>query len=73
MTRLTYEQLIVANLGQGLSEHTRGYMPKEQASELLKQYAGQDFGYDVKAWKKWMRDERKNGRDPLRHLNLKNS
>jgi hypothetical protein len=54
MTRLTFDQLLIANLGDELPRLTRGYIPKERAYEILKESTGQDFGYDVKAWKKWI-------------------
>ena len=60
MPRLTPVQKLLSNLEQKFPEHFgRLYMPKEKAYERLKQETGQDFGYDVEAWRKWFRE---NGR-----------
>ncbi|MBC7811418.1 MAG: WD40 repeat domain-containing protein [Burkholderiales bacterium] len=45
---------LVVSLAQELTEDAVGYMPKEQAYELLKHATGQDFGHNVKQWKKWL-------------------
>jgi hypothetical protein len=58
MTRLTLGKLYLANLQERLPGG-RGHMTKEQAYEALKQYTGQDFGYDIKAWRKWLRENKK--------------
>ena len=43
------------NLKQEISpERRREYVPRERALELLKQWTGQDFGYDVEAWEAWI-------------------
>ncbi|HEX9062688.1 MAG TPA: hypothetical protein VF941_21160 [Clostridia bacterium] len=45
------------NLKQEISPRTkRLYMSKEQAYEMLKKYTGKDFGYDIKAWEKYIKD-----------------
>jgi hypothetical protein len=38
----------------------REYLPRERALELLKQWTGQDFGYDVDRWEAWIADNRSN-------------
>jgi hypothetical protein len=50
MTRLTLEQLLLANLEERMPIGGWGYMTKEDAYESLKEMTGQDFGYDLKAW-----------------------
>ncbi len=57
MTRLTLEQLLIASLEPDLDKI--GYMPKEIAYETLKYNTHQDFGYDAKAWKKWLKENRR--------------
>jgi hypothetical protein len=32
----------------------REYVPRERALELLKQWTGQDFGFDVHKWEAWI-------------------
>jgi hypothetical protein len=32
----------------------REYIPRERALELLKQWTGKDFGYDVEKWEAWI-------------------
>jgi hypothetical protein len=68
MTRLTLEQLLLVNLAENMpGPMAWGYMPKEDAYTMLKQLTGQDFGYDMTAWKAWLR---KNKVD-FRNLRLK--
>jgi hypothetical protein len=55
MTRLTPNQLFLENLEGKLPEGAWGYMSKETAYKWLKQTTGQDFGYDAKAWRVWIR------------------
>lgn len=57
--RLTPEQLALRNLEQTLPEDLMGFMPREQAYEWLKELTGQDFGYDVAAWKQWFKENRR--------------
>ena len=60
MTRLTLEQLLLVNLAEQMpSRFTLGYMTKEDAYERLKEMTGQDFGYDLDAWKAWLRKHKK--------------
>ncbi len=33
---------------------TEEYLSQDQAYELLKQYTGQDFGYDSEQWETWL-------------------
>jgi len=40
------------------------YMAREKAYEALKNYTGQDFGYDADAWQEWF----KNTKDPWKGL-----
>ena len=35
-------------------ERRREYVPRERALELLKQWTGQDFGFDVAKWEAWI-------------------
>lgn len=49
--RLYPLELYLANLA-GKHPHAMGYMTKERAYEALKDYTGQDFGYNVRAWKR---------------------
>jgi hypothetical protein len=59
MTRLTMGQLLLSNLAEQMPIGGWGYMTKEAAREQLKKLTGQDFGYDLKAWKTWLREHRK--------------
>ena len=52
--RLLPHELLLANLKGGL-KNSRGYIPKERAYAQLKKISGQDFGYDVKAWRQYIR------------------
>lgn len=55
MTRLTPNQLLIANLEGRLREGMWGYMSKEHAYARLKELTGQDYGYDGKGWRAWIR------------------
>lgn len=35
-------------------ERRREYLTRERALELLKQWTGQDFGFDVAKWEAWI-------------------
>lgn len=59
MTRLTSYELLLANLIQSLRSGDVGYMSREDAYARLKKETGQDFGFDVKAWRKWLRENTK--------------
>lgn len=62
MPRLTIEQLLLASLGWDttlnglLARPLFGYYDREVAYEVLKRETGQDFGYDVRAWRKWLKE-----------------
>jgi hypothetical protein len=56
MSHLTLSQILVLNLeGKIPPERTRQYLTKEKALEELRHRTGQDFGYDVDAWKRWFK------------------
>jgi hypothetical protein len=43
------------NLKQDIPpERRREYLPRERALELLKEWTGQDFGFDVPKWEAWI-------------------
>ncbi|MBX3080265.1 MAG: hypothetical protein KF716_01440 [Anaerolineae bacterium] len=58
MTRATPYQLLLINLEQSLPKNALGYTSKESAYEGLKRLSGEDFGDDVAAWKKWLKDHK---------------
>jgi len=47
------QKLLHALSGSWFQWRDRYYLTKEQALVLLKDYTGQDFGYDVEAWRRW--------------------
>jgi hypothetical protein len=58
MTRVTPIAGLLANLDPKTSLHGRAYLPRDRALQLLKEWTGQDFGYDVTAWEEWLRTHR---------------
>jgi hypothetical protein len=54
MSRLSYEEILIANLKQELYPDEMSYMSKEIAYGWLKKHTGQDFGDDIEAWEKWV-------------------
>lgn len=55
MSQLMPLEGLLLNLKQAIpSTRRREYLPKERALELLKEWTGQDFGYDVAAWERWI-------------------
>ena len=58
MSRITPFQGLLMNLTEEIAKGRREYLSKEAAYEKLKEFPGQDFGYDVEKWKKWLRENR---------------
>jgi len=56
MSRMTRLQGLLLNLeGKIPPQRRREYLPKEEARKQLVALTGQDFGYDVPAWRAWLR------------------
>jgi hypothetical protein len=56
MPRLLPEELALLNLeGTEFAEGSRGWMSKERARERLVELTGVDFGQDVEAWRRYLR------------------
>lgn len=53
--RLFPEEVALANLKGEIPEDERGFMPKDEAYDWLKELSGLDFGRDVEAWSEWVR------------------
>jgi hypothetical protein len=55
--RTELQQIIIKRTLKDLQGHwfrwSRYQLTKEQALKVLQRMTGQDFGYDVKAWRKW--------------------
>jgi hypothetical protein len=53
MTRASYYEILLASLD---GDHPRflGMVSPEEAYQLLQQRTGQDFGFEIKAWEKWL-------------------
>lgn len=58
MTRLTYTQMLLLNLQGKIAPNRREHRTKEQALEALRELTGQDFGDDVEAWRRWIREHK---------------
>jgi hypothetical protein len=56
MSRLTLYQILLLNLQGKLLPARREHLTKEQALAQLRERTGQDFGYDVDAWKRWLKE-----------------
>jgi hypothetical protein len=54
--RLLPWEILLTNLYGGFHKerHERVWEPKEEAYARLKQLSGQDFGYDVEAWRNYI-------------------
>jgi hypothetical protein len=48
-------QGLLLNLEEKVSRDSMIYLPKEEAYRLLKQWTGQDFGYDVAKWREYIK------------------
>ncbi len=56
MPRVTYIKICLDNLEGKIPEtDPMFYASKEVAYEALKDWTGQDFGYDADAWRQWFR------------------
>jgi aminopeptidase C len=64
MSRITLFQGLLMNLGQEIEEDRFEYLTKEEAYRQLKQLTGQDFGYDVKKWKQWIKENKVSAKYP---------
>ncbi|MDP4180584.1 MAG: hypothetical protein Q8942_05775 [Bacillota bacterium] len=54
MSKLLPLEGYLKNLKQEIPPSIRRlYMSKEQAYEMLKEYTGKDFGYDIEEWEKY--------------------
>ncbi len=53
---LLWYEIMIANLEQSLPKPVPGYMPRGHAYQRLKTRSGEDFGYDVEAWKRWLEE-----------------
>jgi hypothetical protein len=58
VSRVTPEQWLLRNLAGDIASDRRAYMTKEQAYAELKQWTGQDLGYDVQKWRDWFKAHR---------------
>jgi hypothetical protein len=57
VSRLSLEELLLGNLAQLFwKEEILIYMKREEAYEALKRATQQDFGYNVEAWKTYLKD-----------------
>jgi hypothetical protein len=50
-------QGLLLNVEGRIRHGRREYMPKEEARKRLVVLTRQDFGYDVQAWRAWLRKE----------------
>lgn len=58
MSKYTLYQGLLLNLERRISpERRRDYLTREQALEQLKRRTGQDFGFDARRWRSWLKDE----------------
>jgi hypothetical protein len=58
MTRLTPIQLLLYNLDPRTAPKGLAYIAPDVAHQQLKDLTVQDFGDDVKAWRRWLRAHR---------------
>jgi hypothetical protein len=70
MTRLSEDQILMANIEGVFIEGEPAYIPKEIAYETLKKRHLQDFGYDAKAWRKYLRQKSQFSQESHRRPNL---
>jgi len=58
MPRLAPFQGLLLNLEGKIEPGSPAYLPKEDAYGRLKQWTGQDFHYDVQAWRTWLKEHK---------------
>jgi len=56
MMPVDYYELLLLNLRGRISEGRREYLTREEARKFLVKRTGQDFGFDVEAWERWISD-----------------
>jgi hypothetical protein len=59
MPSMSPEEWLLANLKQELPDNHEAYLPRYAAYRKLKEWTGQDFGYDANAWEKWLKKNKK--------------
>lgn len=59
--RTLFHEILLLNLEQKYHSDHHLYRTREDAYMELKHYTGQDFGYDVVAWRQWFKESE----DPL--------
>ena len=55
MSRLTPAALLLQNLMGKIPKGRREYLSPEDAYRMLKEETGQDFGYDERKWREWIK------------------
>jgi len=60
--KLRLEELLIQNLEGKWAEDSFFYRPKEKALEQLIEIAGVNHGYDVNAWREWLKRNSKRPR-----------
>jgi hypothetical protein len=55
MSHLTPLEGFLQNLAGKIEKGRREYLPREEAYKELKEITGQDFGYDVRKWREWIK------------------
>lgn len=58
MTRLLPHELLLCSLSKEIPKGVQGYMPQEEAHEILKELSHEDFGLDYEKWKEWVKQNR---------------
>jgi hypothetical protein len=56
MSRIRVVEGLLLNLDQKIAPGRREYLDREAAYQKLKTLTGQDFGYDSKHWREWIKN-----------------
>jgi hypothetical protein len=60
--RIKPYRIMLNNLAEkykGQAKYRKVFQSKEDAYEMLKRYTGQDFGYDIDSWERWLKENKK--------------
>lgn len=56
MARPTYDEIVLLNLEGKVRRNLRIFHSKETAHKILKKLTGKDFDYNIKAWRRWLKN-----------------
>jgi hypothetical protein len=70
MCRLYPDEIVLLNLDGKVRRNSRIFRSKEAAYKILKELTGKDFGYNVRAWRRWLKKHQYNAKTWARAMSI---